>query len=79
MQPLTATATALDAYTVTGPGWNARFRDGYVQLTVDPERIDVSRAISALLPTSRRRLWTVEFAYEDASGQDVYYLERTEH
>lgn len=66
----------VDAYVISGPGWHARHRDGYVTLAVDTERLDVSEAIIALLPAHRRRLWTLEFSFENELGWDVYLLER---
>lgn len=71
-----AEAEPADAYVITGPGWVARSRDGYTLLAVDSERLDVSEAIIAILPIHRRRRWTVEYAFENEIGWDVYLLER---
>lgn len=62
----------------TGDGWRAEIHLTHVYLAVDPETPGdpLTEAVMTLLSPTQTRYWTIQYAYEEADGWDVYLMQR---
>lgn len=58
------------------PVWTVRHCDDYLLIEIDPELMDITNAIEALIPADRRRFWLVQAVDSDDPDIELWKLER---